>query len=378
MLVFDSRHLAAGGEWSELDPVTQGRVQVLPAGDTPISQVQTVVAELKRLSGLSAGWKWSSCAVVAHEWSYLDPVRSLCDLEGIPAQMGNEEFSGVWRLRETQAMLKWLRERESKLVSSAELDDWVAGLPQGPWTELLQEATDEYALETGGAETSVEHFIEWLAEWGREVRRRQRGLLLTTAHRAKGLEFDHVIVLDGGWDQVGRGEDADAPRRLYYVAMTRARKTLTLEQLPGPHPFHDTLLGSPSVMGRGKLAELPVAVPELSLRYRRLSLRDVFLSFAGYRPMGHPVHRAIAELSPGDLVRVRVESNRWELLDQSGTVVGRLAGGFEAPAGMRCKFARVLAIATWDRDSSDPQYRDRLQCDTWEVVVPELVFERES
>ena len=368
----------AGGEWSELDPVTQGRVQLLPAGNTPISQAQAVVAELKRLSGLSADWRWSSCAVVAREWSYLDPVRSLCDLEGIPAQMGNEEFSGVWRLRETQAILKWLRERESKLVSSTELDDWVAGQPQGPWTELLQEATGEYALETGGAETSVEHFIEWLAEWSREVRRRQRGLLLTTAHGAKGLEFDHVIVLDGGWDQVGRDEDADAPRRLYYVAMTRARKTLTLARLPGPNPFHDTLLGSSSVMRRGKLAELPTAPPELSRRYRRLSLRDVFLSFAGYRPAGHPVHRAIAELSPGDLVRVRVEVNRWELLDRSGTVVGRLAGGFEAPAGMRCRFARVLAIATWDRDSSDPQYQGRLQCDTWEVVVPELVFERES
>ena len=95
------------------------------------------------------------------------------------------------------------------------------------------------------------------------------------------------------------------------------------------------------------------------------------------RAAGHPVHRAIAELSPGDLVRVRVESDRWELLDRSGTVVGRPAGGFEAPAGMRCRFARVLAIATWDRDSSEPQYQGRLQCDTWEVVVPELVFERE-
>ena len=263
-------------------------------------------------------------------------------------------------------------------MSSTELEDWVAGQPQGHWTELLQEATGEYALETGGTETSVDHFIEWLAEWGREVRRRQRGLLLTTAHRAKGLEFDHVIVLDGGWDRVGRGEDANAPRRLYYVAMTRARKTLTLARLPGPDPFRDTLLGSSSVMRRGELAELPEAPPELSRRYRRLNLRDVFLSFAGYRPAGHPVHRAIADLSPGDLVRVRVEVNRWELLDRSGTVVGRLAGGFESPAGMRCRFARVLAIATWDRDSSDPQYQGRLQCDTWEVVVPELVFERES
>ena len=32
--------------------------------------------------------------MVAREWSYLDPVRSLCELEGIPVQMANEDFSG--------------------------------------------------------------------------------------------------------------------------------------------------------------------------------------------------------------------------------------------------------------------------------------------
>ena len=44
-----------GGEWALFDPVAQGRVQVLPAGDTPIVQAQTIVAELKRLAGLHAG-----------------------------------------------------------------------------------------------------------------------------------------------------------------------------------------------------------------------------------------------------------------------------------------------------------------------------------
>ena len=71
------------------------------------------------------------------------------------------------------------------------------------------------------------------------MRRQQRGLLLLTAHRAKGLEFDHVVVLDGGWNRVGQSEDRDAPRRLYYVAMTRARQTLTLMRLPGVQLFQD-------------------------------------------------------------------------------------------------------------------------------------------
>ena len=63
------------------------------------------------------------------------------------------------------------------------------------------------------------------------MRRRQRGLLLLTAHRAKVLEVDHAVVLDGSWERVSRGEDVDAPRRLYYVAMTRARTTVALARL---------------------------------------------------------------------------------------------------------------------------------------------------
>ena len=149
-----------GGPWSELDPVSRGRVQVLPASDDSISQAQAVVAELKRLSGLSPDWDWSSCAVMAREWSFLDPVRSLCELEGIPVQMANEEFSGVWRLRETQALVKWVRGRESKLVKSSELSEWLAKTKKGPWVELMREAIDEYALETGGAETHIESFVE--------------------------------------------------------------------------------------------------------------------------------------------------------------------------------------------------------------------------
>ena len=93
---------------------------------------------------------------------------------------------------------------------------------------------------------------------------------------------------------------------------------------------------------------------------------------------GHPVHRAISALTPGDRLQVRSSSNRWELMDGNGTVVGRLAGGFEIPDGVRCTFATVHAIATWDRESSEPKYQDRLRCDAWEVVVPELVLVPDS
>ncbi len=366
---------SSGGDWTLIDSVAQGRVRILPAGDTPITQAQAAVAELKRLSERVRDWDWSTCAVVARDWSHLDPVRSLCELEGMPVQMANEEFTGVWHLRETRALVNWLRGRASRLVASGEIETWLASQLANPWIELLQEAAAEYALETSGSETPVDGFIEWLAEWGREVRRRQRGLLLLTAHRAKGLEFNHVVVLDGRWDRIGRGEDADAARRLYYVAMTRAKQTLTLMRLPGLHPFQDAPSGMPATLLRGDTVAIPPEVPALARRYQRLSLRDVFLGFAGYRDLDHPVHQAIAVLASGDPLRVDPGGDRWDLLDRNGVVVGQLARGFKAPSGMRCVSATVLAVVSWNREKSEPQYRDGLRTEAWEVVVPEPVFE---
>ena len=189
-----------GGRWASVDPVGRGKVQVLPAGGDSITQAQTVMRELKRLAALDPNWKWESCAVMAREWSYLDSVRSLCLQEGIPVQMANEEFTGVWRLRETQALLAWLRSRDTKLVSSNDVTQWLGRQKPGTWVDLLREVLDEYALETGGVDTSLEQFIEWLAEWSREVRRRQLGLMLLTAHRGEGAA---VQARDGAGRRMG-------------------------------------------------------------------------------------------------------------------------------------------------------------------------------
>ena len=170
---------------------------------------------------------------------------------------------------------------------------------------MLRQAIEEHALETGGGETPVDHFIEWLAEWGRDIRRRQRGLLLLTAHRAKGLEFDHVAVLDGGWDRVGNDEDPDAPRRLYYVAMTRARQTLTLASLDGSRGFPAELVDHAATIRR-EVIELPPCSEAVYRRHVRPTLQEVDLGFAGRRRAGDPVHRAIAALSVGDPLTVRV------------------------------------------------------------------------
>ena len=362
-----------GGDWQKIDPVGKGRVQILPAGTNPISQAMAAMTELERLIALSPEHKWTNAAVIAREWKYLEPIRSYCELHGIPVQMADEEAPHFWRLRETQALVTWLLTQKVRLIDTPAIEHWLGEQPASPWIALLHEAVAEYALETGAAELPTGHFIEWLAEWGREVRRRQNGLLLATAHRAKGLEFDHVVVLDGGWDQIGRNEDRDAPRRLYYVAMTRARNTLTLARFDGAHALLDALPDGMAIIRRERTS-LPTPPPELSRQYARLSLGDVDLGFAGRSEKDAAVHRAIATLKPGSPLELKLERERWALLNETGDRVGRLARAYSPPQGMRCIKASVAAIIVREKEDSQPEYRDQVRCERWEVVVPDVVF----
>ncbi len=364
-----------GGQWEELDPVARGNVQILPAGGDPVSQARHVMAEFRRLASIATDWDWSRCAVIAREWKYLDPVRALCAQLGIPAQMGNEEIPGFWRLRETRSLVDWIGGREQAMLDGTELIGWLDSRPADFWHELLRQAIDEFLVETTGDAMPARHVLEWLAEWGQEIRRRQQGLLLLTAHRAKGLEFDHVAVLDGGWARRGRGDDIDETRRLYYVAMTRARHTLTLARMEEDQPFQEALSGCKSVLHR-QMAELTGETDGLRRRYVRPTLRELHLGYAGWLDPDSKVHRAIAALAPGSPLQLRQSnSGRWELTDQDGIVVGRMAKVFAPPRAMHCRSAEVFAIITQRREDSDPAYLDRIKCENWEVVVPELVFE---
>lgn len=57
-------------------------------------------------------------------------------------------------------------------------------------------------------------------------------LTVSSIHRAKGLEFDRVIVLEPDASWHARDEDVAEEARLAYVAMTRAREDLV--RMPGP------------------------------------------------------------------------------------------------------------------------------------------------
>ena len=285
-----------------------------------------------------------------------------------------KDFTGIWFLREMESLREWLGGRDGGFVTAAEMARFVRGMDDSRWVDLLKDGLCEYVEDVGEGERGVDFVLEWLAEWSRSVRERVDGVLLLTAHRAKGLQFEHVFILDGGWDRVASGEDAEASRRLYYVAMTRAMKTLTLLRRSDRNAYVKLVGDEPAVLERTVDVEEHV---DADLIYRRLSLSDVFLSWPGYKGAGHPVHRWISELRDGDELVVRAvgRGSRYGVFDLSGRQVSQLASRFSVPRGRRIRSASVLAVVVWGKDYSDNPIQDEKVPDVWEVVLPEIIFE---
>ena len=79
--------------------------------------------------------------------------------------------------------------------------------------------------EEAAFESLIERYSESVLAAAHVAPRIDQGLFVMTAHQAKGKEFDAVVLADA---MARHWPDDTANRRLFYVAMTRATKSLTI------------------------------------------------------------------------------------------------------------------------------------------------------
>lgn len=364
----------AGGVLEQMDTVAKGRVQLLdaPAGDA--AQATAAVDELIRLSRLDPDWSWSRTAIISRDWRKLGAVRSYAEAQGVKVEMANEDLPNIWRLRETQTLVAGLRKRQGELLGIEDILVVLNEQMTNRWVDLLAEGAAELARELGSKTMPVPDIIEWLAEWSRDTRGEQRGLLLLTAHRAKGLEFDHVVILNGGWNKPSKGEDADAPCRLFYVAMTRAQKSLAV-MTTGEH----VLLKNDST----NVLRRPVRPNQSDMMvspnvYHLPNLSNADLSFAGRQGDQHEIHDAVRHCRVGDRLTLELREANWMLIDQRGCVIGRMSRTWKHPPGHTFLEGRVGAVVRWRKSDGEEKYAGYCRRDTWETVLPEIVFAPEG
>jgi ATP-dependent DNA helicase RecQ len=365
---------APGGRWMRLDPLGEGRVQIIRTSPNANVQAQLAMTEVLRLRALDPGADWADFAILARTHAALEPLRAYCELKGIPYRTGERAGQGslsAMKTREGHRVLVALRGKEGRLASSRALARWLGRLarhdPRNPWLAELRDCAADLESAVGGAPVPRNDAIDWLYESAGDCAREAPGHLnLLTAHGAKGREFVHVLVVDAGdWTHATPDE-----RRLLYVAMTRARETLALfRAVPGGNPLLEGLEDLEAVRSvEPKVAPLPAR--ELNRLHRELTLADVDLSYAGRWPGDAPIHRTIARLRCGDPLRL----DGAELLDGAGRRVGRLARTCQLPSG-EVSSARVHAVVRRTARQSHEAYRSTLKVDVWETVLPEIVIE---
>ena len=361
---------APGGLLEKLDPVAKGRVQLLQCFAGPGAQAMAAVDELIRLSQLIPGWSWARTAIIARNWRQLEYTRAYAEAAGLPVEMANERLPSIWRLREMQLLVDALRQSSDQLIGAADLASALRSLSPNQWTKLIEQGVTELGHELSEKKMPALDAIEWLAEWAHDTRSAQRGLLLLTAHRAKGLEFDDVVIIDSDWARLSKDEDPDAPRRLFYVAMTRARRSLSIVTA-GEQNFLDADLHS--TVRRRILPDANAALA-VRRRYQMPDVQMVDLSYAGRLDAENPSLNAIKSAQVGDPISLAHEGGRWLVKDAANRTIGRMAQRFSIPDGLPLLRGTIGAIICWRKSDSDEVYRNSMRREEWEVVLPELVF----
>lgn len=173
-------------------------------------------------------------------------------------------------------------ENKTRLENVRELKSSIQSYVQNAETPTLAGFLEEIALYT-----DIEQYNEG-----------DDAVVMMTMHSAKGLEFPHVFLVgfeDGlfpGVRAIGDPEEMEEERRLCYVAITRAKKTLTISHAHQRMLYGRTNAALPSRF----LREIPEDAVVKKGGYHAPQERSSFGSaYGGYAQRPNPVRSAIRE-----------------------------------------------------------------------------------
>ncbi len=100
----------------------------------------------------------------------------------------------------------------------------------------LQEMAKQYKSFREWFDGIEEYRVAFEEHMKRDSKENRRGVVVTTMHSAKGLEFDAVFILEANeglapYKKATKPDEIEEERRMFYVAMTRARNHLHIYEV---------------------------------------------------------------------------------------------------------------------------------------------------
>jgi DNA helicase-2/ATP-dependent DNA helicase PcrA len=250
---------------------------VLPSGPEPLALVQPdrqteaefIVSQVRRLAG--EGVPYEEMAVLYRLNARSEDYEEAFALAGIPFQVRGAAFIRRPAAQRTIRMLRGRRDASAvgAVAEAVRKQGWTASPSSGLGEEELTRQADLSRLlelaEQLPAGASVGDFLRDLEERF-NAESQGRGVELLTYHRAKGLEWEAVFLprleeKELPYGKAMRGDRLAEERRLFYVGMTRAKRSLTITWTAGAKPSR--FLTELGVVGRARpKAERPAPTPE--------------------------------------------------------------------------------------------------------------------
>lgn len=214
-----------------------------------------------------------SIAILAPKWQDFDAIQHYLEILGINSQRYNESeqliplnsFIG-------QALYQFLDNERLAIIDgkvTTFLENWqqekcLTDLDKA-WQAILGGVTDL-------TDVTYEQVLQQLETTQYDS---AKAVYLLSYHSAKGMEFDHIYVIDPISNHNQNQENSQDTIRPLYVALTRAKQSLTiLQHQQNKHPVLTKLLAK-----HGQQLEIPtVNQPDYLCFHRFLQLEEIVLT----------------------------------------------------------------------------------------------------
>lgn len=363
-------------------------------GDVPpqiISPAPTSNSELLTIdcvqSQVNSGTLLSEIAVLTRTNSSLLRILSMLKALNIPANLLRKPSIPIIKTREVFNFLEMLDKLPKDSINQLSTKEIFVdsrnfnAATDNPWEILLNEIISVFIDDLKGK--TPDEFKNFLYDTAREYRLGEKsvekGCVLATMHSAKGLEFDNVIVVTDGLNTT------DEHRRLVYVAMTRARKLLTVI---GSNEKSKLWRELASINGVMQVSHSPIindSIPKTPIDIWEFSLSDVILSFPSNSTNANKTRAFIKSHvhfgTQGELVS---KNDRWHITVNKTTVSILSKSACERVNKLRKGKKLIIlscschAVIHRTKKESQDKYLKNLHLDDWEIPLFKIEFANES